>query len=97
MNPFLEPAKRHKKVRISAAALNTTGIKAEKRMVCIGFVCVPALECDKIKSTKCKKVSINSLFYNSPVASKGMYNNGSRNILGVTAKGTYHMRSRLLQ
>lgn len=34
MKPFLDPAKRHKKVRTSAAALSTTGMRAEKRMVC---------------------------------------------------------------
>jgi hypothetical protein len=33
MKPFLDPAKRHKKVRMNAAALSTTGIKAEKRML----------------------------------------------------------------
>jgi hypothetical protein len=34
IKPFFEPAKRHKKVRMSAAVLSTTGIRAEKRMVC---------------------------------------------------------------
>lgn len=33
MKPFLEPANKHKKVRMSAAALSTTGIKALKRIL----------------------------------------------------------------
>jgi ribosomal protein L28 len=41
MNPFLEPAKRHKKVRMSAAALRTTGIKAEKRMLSLSLEYIP--------------------------------------------------------
>lgn len=38
MNPFLDPAKRHKKVRMNAAALSTTGIKAEKRMLSVSLL-----------------------------------------------------------
>lgn len=37
MKPFFEPANRHKKVRMNAAALSTTGIKAEKRMLFVSL------------------------------------------------------------
>jgi hypothetical protein len=35
MKPCFEPAKRHRKVRMRAAALSTAGISAEKRIGCL--------------------------------------------------------------
>lgn len=53
MKPGFEPAKRHSMVRMNAAALSTTGIRAEKRMLYIG-VAIPqrsnAMSCKKSKN-----------------------------------------------
>jgi hypothetical protein len=35
MKPCFEPAKRHRKVRMRAAALSTAGMRAERRMVVV--------------------------------------------------------------
>lgn len=73
MKPFLDPAKRHKKVRTSAAALSTTGMRAEKRMVCdvMGI-----LFCGTRMDNKRYRRS--SAYTRATVSRKGKYNKQNR-------------------